>query len=164
MTNEKEIRKCMNYFPNAAKLILEDGRCISNHNPIITSLNCMLSLTQIRTLVIYWQDLSLIKLFILLPSVPNIHILTFSYLRLYKNDTISIKQNELFQSVSNTNYITNLTSVDNMFSKTKQEEIESILQLLLNGHLISLCFECESNGCLEYFQRLINAEDEVSHE
>jgi len=87
-------------FQTLQKLTLEYDSVFTDHSSIKTGLNCVVPLVQIRTLVNDWQDL----LFI-----PNIHDLILSFLSHYKISRISIVENQLFQTVSNTDYIRNLS-------------------------------------------------------
>lgn len=118
----------------------------TDHSSIKTGWNRVVPLVPIRTLVIDWQDLLFIR---------NMHDLTLSFLSHYKISRVSIEENELFQTVSNTNYIKNLSfggvcSFDQVeifvllfprmqqlrIHSQKKEEIEFILRFLLNSHLV----------------------------
>ncbi|CAF1324374.1 unnamed protein product, partial [Rotaria sordida] len=103
--NEKIIIDCVNYFPNTTKLTLWNDTINISEYSLSTTLNQILPLQQLTTLVIldcYDQFINIIEL---LSFAINIHTFIIKFTVLNKNNLIVYYQCENFQLVSNRNNI-----------------------------------------------------------
>ncbi|UJR06865.1 hypothetical protein I4U23_011154 [Adineta vaga] len=182
ITNENALNQCMNYFPNITELTLKNPFSIDTYGLIGTSLNRILSLEQVKTLVIQLECFSILNLIDLLCSMPNIHTLTLHTMTFFKQNKTSIEQNENFQLLFKTNRIKNVIFLQKCCALSRLEilvmlfphleyleiniemnNIESILRFLLdennqiNRHLNLLCFQYVQNYDLKHFNSLINS-------
>jgi hypothetical protein len=172
--SEKSVIGCMHYFPNVTKLNFEN-RFSTTRDSIPIILSRIIPLKQLTKLGIECNHFSFIKMIQLLSFTPNIHTLTITSMPLYKNDYLSIQENETFRLVSNTNTIKDVTFKEKCTSEKLKllvalcprvqhltiniflKDMESIARFLLEknnqntAHLLLLCF---SRASTNYFQNL----------
>ena len=172
---------CMNHFPNATELTFEDGFSTTRHS-FSMILSRIVPLKQLSKLVLECHHFSFMKLIELLCVTPNIHTLVFQSMPFYRDDYMSIQNNETFRLVSTTNKITNVTFKDArtlektrllidlcpqlqyLTLTTRMKHLESVTRFLLEstskntGHLCSLCFLEASNNWVGHVTNLINSE------
>lgn len=106
--NEKSLLTCTKTFPNVTSLHLKNGF----NTPLEISLTRFIPREQINKLVIECHHYSLKKIIDLLSHLPNIQILIFESMPLYKDDYLTLEQTETFQHVSERNHIKQITFHD----------------------------------------------------
>ncbi|CAF1428049.1 unnamed protein product [Adineta ricciae] len=180
ITNTAVLEESNDYFPNVNKLTIEDDSPVFTHQPTHISLNRILPLQQLQILVIEYSHLSFLKIIEFLSYTPNVHTLTFQTMLLLKENKKTIKQNEIFQSISKINRVTNIKYASEctkdelellimLFPRlqrlqigTVKTDMESILRFLLIDnnrytlHLRVLCFTSVSEAHVNYLKDLIN--------
>ncbi|CAF1027794.1 unnamed protein product [Adineta steineri] len=176
--NEMAINQCMDYFPNTTQLTLSDGFSISTYRSIESGLNRILPLQQIKTLVIQCHHFSFLKMIKLLSYIPNLHRLTFQTMPLFKENKISIEQNEQFQSLCKTNSVATVTfrqictldkvqiliilfpHLQHLVMNIQMKDMELILRFLLNKNnhnLVLLSFKPASGVYFAHLNHLIKS-------
>ncbi|CAF1333514.1 unnamed protein product [Rotaria sordida] len=175
-------KNCVNYFPNATELTIENYFQTSDDS-IITTLNRIIPLKQLTKLVIQTYGFSVKQIVKLIRFIPNIHTLKVNSLSLYETYLQSVEQSEDFLYVSNTNKIINLEIsqwctvediqiIVNLFPKLEylktgmySQRIVQIMRYLLsksNQKTSHLCFLCITNIykiCLKELNLLIKSEN-----
>lgn len=181
--NEESTINCTNYFSNATELSL--NVIFSTTRPSMTAaLNRIVPLKQLTKLVITCDRFAVQKVIQILNYTPNIHTLQLKSMPCYrkKNDLASLKDSKDFQSVSNTNIITNVACekkctleqiellialcprVQHLTINGSVCDIEPIIRFLLDKtnynthHLCSLCFTKAYNSCFKKVEKLIKSE------
>ncbi|CAF1320004.1 unnamed protein product [Adineta ricciae] len=170
--DERAINQCMSYFPNANKLTLEDRFSNAGYLPSSIGINRILSLQRIKTLVIKCHHFSLIKMIDLLSCIPNLQILAFKTMPLYKEGRKSIEQNDKFRLLSETNSITSISfeerstpnktelliklfpRIQYLEMNTYMKDMEAILQLLVKQNTPDLLLTCFTYASEVYFRHL----------
>ncbi|CAF3846998.1 unnamed protein product [Adineta steineri] len=176
--NEMAINQCMDYFPNTTQLTLSDGFSISTYRSIESGLNRILPLQQIKTLVIQCHHFSFLKMIKLLSYIPNLDTLTFQTMPLFKENKVSIEQNEEFQSLCKTNCVTTVTfrqicildkvqiliilfpHLQHLVMNIQMKDMELILRFLLNKNnhdLVLLSFKPASGVYFAHLNHLIKS-------
>ncbi|CAF4045351.1 unnamed protein product [Adineta steineri] len=159
------INKCRNYFPNTTKLSFTHYSAPTG-NFIDNSLPYIISLEQLTEIVVEDVSISFMELVKLLSVAVNLHRLEFDSISNNELNPVAIQQNVIFQLVSKTNVVKDLTLVNDDCSLEKAELlfalcprlqhfelydnctpfIISLMKLILsktnnnNRHLSSLCF------------------------
>ncbi|CAF1320859.1 unnamed protein product [Adineta steineri] len=159
------INKCRNYFPNTTKLSFTHYSAPTG-NFIDNSLPYIISLKQLTEIVVEDVPISFMELVKLLSVAVNLHRLEFDSISNNELNPVAIQQNVIFQLVSKTNVVKDLTLVNDDCSLEKAELlfalcprlqhfelydnctpfIISLMKLILsktnnnNRHLSSLCF------------------------
>jgi hypothetical protein len=95
-------------FANATELALGDTFNIPRES-IATSLHRIIPLKQLSKLNVNCHRFPFEQVIELLHVTPNIHTLKLDSILLYRTDSVSIQQNDIFRLVSNTNTIINVT-------------------------------------------------------
>jgi hypothetical protein len=95
-------------FPKATELTLYETFHVPRDS-LVTSLSCIIPLRQLTKLVLDCHRFRFMQIIELLYCTPSVRTLKLDSILLYGMDCISFEQNEIFQKVSNTNIITNLT-------------------------------------------------------
>jgi hypothetical protein len=102
------IQKFGNDFPNASELTLSKT-FNQPSDSIVPSLNRIIPLRQLTKLTLGWPYYFFRQVIEFLQFTPNLHTLKLYSILLYPMDSLSMQQNEIFRTVSNTNIITNVT-------------------------------------------------------
>jgi hypothetical protein len=168
-------------FTNATELTLS-GKFEVPRDPLVSNLNRIIPLKQLTKLTLECHRLPFEQLIELLHFTPTIHTLNLDSVLLYRMDSVAIQQNNLFQFVSNTNIVTNLT-IDKEITLEKiqllvalfprleyltinlyKETLESIARFLLSKpndytrHLSSLCISKQLRVLIQNLRILIESE------
>ncbi|CAF1437534.1 unnamed protein product [Adineta steineri] len=173
------INKCGNYFPNTTKLSFTSdwtpkGNFIDSILPRIISLKQLTEIV-VEDVPIYFMDL--VKL---LSVAVNLHTLKFDYISIDEINPVTIQQDVIFQLVSKTNVVKDLTStydcsleiVQLLFALCPRLQhlelhynftdfLTSLMRLILsktsnnNHYLSSLCFIEETNETEENLKMMI---------
>jgi hypothetical protein len=106
----QSIISCIDYFPNASKLIFHDV-LTAPRTSMMTILNRIIPLKQLTQLVITCERFSVQKVIKILCYAPKLHTLMLKSMPCYRknNDYASIEESQDFQLVSSANTITNVT-------------------------------------------------------
>ncbi|CAF1424667.1 unnamed protein product [Rotaria sordida] len=152
----------LNYFPNVNQLTIKH-RFETSGDSIPTTLHRMIPLKQLTKLVIECYKFSFVEIFQLLYLTPNLYALKLDHLFFSDINLNVIKENEVFQYVSNTNKIkivdfgvwcslNEIQLIVNLFPQLEylkigmnKKEIQSIVRFLLlktndkTQHLFFLC-------------------------
>ncbi|CAF1618845.1 unnamed protein product [Rotaria sordida] len=172
----------LNYFPNVNQLTIKH-RFETSDDSIPTTLHCMIPLKQLTKLVIECYKFSFIEIFQLLYLTPNLYALKLDHLFFSDINLNVIKENEVFQYVSNTNKIkivdfgvwcslNEIQLIVNLFSQLEylkigmnKKEIQSIVRFLLlktndkTQHLFFLCILRIPKICLKKLNVLTRSEN-----
>ncbi|CAF4940100.1 unnamed protein product [Rotaria sp. Silwood1] len=101
------MEKFIGNFRNATKLTLFDT-FDKPRNSIVRSLNRIMPLKQLSTLSIDCHHFPFDQIDELLYSTPNVHTLKLHSILLYRIDSVSMQQKQIFQLVSITNIVKNV--------------------------------------------------------
>jgi len=180
--NTDAMEQFVGCFPNATKLTLSKTFNVSRDS-IATNLNRIISLRQLTQLTIGCHRFPFQQIIELLHFTPNIRTLKLDSILLYGTDSGSIEHCNIFQIVSNTNIVTNLT-IDKESSLEKiqllvalfprleyltinlyKEDLESIARFLLSKfndntrHLSTLCVSKQRSILIGILKNLLESED-----
>jgi hypothetical protein len=177
--NSKAVDQFFGFFPNVTELTLLKS-FVALDNPVVTSLNVIISLKQLTKLTLDYHRLPIEQVIKLLHVTPNIHTLKFDFLPIYP---VNSKPSELFQIVSTTNTVTNITisresTLENiqllvaLFPRLEyltinlyKENLQSIARFLLSKsnentrHLSLLCISKQRNDMMEELKSLLESEN-----
>ncbi|CAF1390135.1 unnamed protein product [Adineta steineri] len=173
------INKCENYFPNTTKLSFTDG-WTPKDNFIDSILPRIISLKQLTEIVVEDVPIYFMDLVKLLSVAVNLHTLKFDYISIDEINPVTIQQDVIFQLVSKTNVVKDLTLkcrssleiVELLFALCPRLQnlelhynftdlLRSLMRLILsktsnnNRHLSSLCFIVETNETEENLKMVI---------
>ncbi|CAF1090391.1 unnamed protein product [Adineta steineri] len=180
---ENVIDNCATYFPNMTELKISSMNI--NQNEIFNSLQYILPLQQLTTLLINDPKCNLEKIIELLRYLPKLSSLTIQHILIHENDLVCIQQNEVYQLILTRNNIKNLIinvkcgfeeiklfvnlcpQLQRLMINTFTNCIESILRFLLlkrnTGHLSSLCLKNVSEDEIEKLNTFIVSEKLVDN-
>ncbi|UJR18856.1 hypothetical protein I4U23_021984 [Adineta vaga] len=180
--NQKVIDKCLYHFPRVKKVTFKKDFIIVSSESLLINLSSILSMEQLKTLIIKCNHFPFIYLMKFLSFAFNIQTLIFQTMPLYRDNKTTLENTELFQLVSRTNSVRNLScrnkcgidrvellvmlfprlqSLEMYLEKTK--DMNLILPFLFNDNnqntqqMILLKFLNGNNHSLRYFQHLINS-------
>jgi hypothetical protein len=177
--NTKAVDQFVGYFPNVTELTLLKS-FVTLDNSVITSLNCIIPLKQLTQLSLDYHRLAIEEIVELLHVTPNIHTLKLEFLPI---DPINSESNELFQIVSTTNTVRNITigresTLENiqllvtLFPRLEyltvnlfKENLQSIARFLLSKsndntrYLSLLCISKQRNDMMEELKSLLESEN-----
>ncbi|CAF1189608.1 unnamed protein product [Adineta steineri] len=179
MGNPYTINKFGNYFPNATKLTFEYSWPSSDYSMDI-NLPCIISLEQLTELVVEDSPIHFMQFVKLLSVAVNLHRLKFDYISIDEMNPRTIQEDAIFQLVSKTNVVRNLTLtydgsleiVELFFALCPRLQhlevhyhftdiLRSLMGLILsktnnnNHHLSSLCFRDETGETEENMKMII---------
>jgi len=180
--NANAMKQFVDDFPNATELTLSETFDVPR-NSISTDLNRIIPLKQLTKLTLECHRFPIVQIIELLHFTPNVHTLKLDSVLFYGTDSVSIQQNDIFQIVSNTNLVTNLT-IDKECTLEKiqllvvlfprleyltinlyKEDLESIARFLLSKfndntrHLSSLCVSKQRRDLMEKLRILLESEN-----
>ncbi len=179
---EEAMTTCVYYFRNVTKLTLSNTFSGSRVwlGPILKR---VVPLKQLTTLVIECCDFSFEQFIKLLHSTSNIHTLIYDCQSINETNSMSIQQSEMFQLVSNTNSIRNLTIKERYSSENikllvalcprmqhltidiSSLHLESMVQFILSKsktdipQLCSLCTKNTRKSMVGVLKNLIESEE-----
>lgn len=172
---------CSDDFPNATKLTLSETFDVPRDS-LVTHLSRIIPLEQLTHLILNCHRFHFEQIIEFLHSTPNIRTLLLDSVLLYGTNSISFEQDDIFQIVSNTNVITNLTIdkectldkiqlIVTLFPRLEyltinlhKEDLESITRFLLSKfndntrHLSSLCISKQRKVLIEQMKILLESE------
>lgn len=180
--NTNAMKQFVGAFPNVTELTLSETFDVPHHS-METDLNRIIPLKQLTKLTLHCHRLPFDRMIQLLCFTPNINTLKLNSILLYRADSFSFPETEVFRIVSNTNIVTNLT-VENECTLDKIElltalfprmeyltmnldkkDLESIARFLLSKfnyntrYLSSLCISKRRRELVEIFKNLLETED-----
>jgi hypothetical protein len=169
------------HFTNANELTLWKKFDVPRDS-IVIDLNRIIPLRQLTKLTLACHRLPFKQVIELLHFTPNIHTLELDSILLYRTDSVSIQQNDIFQLVSNTNIVTTLT-INNEVTLEKiqllvklfprleyltinlyKEDLESIVRFLSSKsnnntrYLSSLCISKQRLDLIKNLRLLLESE------
>jgi hypothetical protein len=115
-------------FTNITELTLSDSFLLLR-DPLVNNLNRIIPLKQLTKLTLQCHRLHFEQLIELLHFTPTVHTLNVESVLLYGMNSASIQENNLFELVSNTNTITNLT-IDKEITLEKIELVVALFPRL----------------------------------
>jgi len=169
------------YFTNANELTLSKTLDVPR-NSMVTYLNHIIPLRQLTKLTLACHRLPFKQVIELLHFTPNIHTLKLDSILLYRTDSVSIQQNDIFQLVSNTTTVTTLTiekevtfekiqllvtlfpRLESLTINLYKEALESIARFLLSKsnnntrYLSSLCISKQRADLIKNLRLLLESE------
>jgi hypothetical protein len=169
------------HFTNANELTLSKTFDVPRDS-IGIHLNRIISLRQLTKLTLACHRLPFKQVIELLHFTPNIHTLKLDSILLYRTDSVSIQQNDIFQLVSKTNAVTTLTiDKEVTFEKIQllvtlfprleyltinlyKETLESIVRFLSSKsnnntrYLSSLCISKQRSDLMKNLRLLLESE------
>ncbi|CAF0930697.1 unnamed protein product, partial [Adineta steineri] len=132
------INKCRNYFPNTTKLSFTHYSAPTG-NFIDNSLPYIISLEQLTEIVVEDVPISFMELVKLLSVAVNLHRLEFDSISNNELNPVAIQQNVIFQLVSKTNVVKDLTLVNDNCSLEKAELLFALCPRLQHFELYDGC-------------------------
>ncbi|CAF1150383.1 unnamed protein product [Adineta steineri] len=179
MRNSYPINKFENYFPNATKLTFEYSWPSPDYS-MEGNLSCIISLEQLTEIVVEASPIHFMQFVKLLSVAVNLHRLKFDYISIDEMNPRTIQEDAIFQLVSKTNVVKNLTLtydgsleiVELFFALCPRLQhlevhyhftdiLRSLMGLILsktnnnNHHLSSLCFRDETGETEENMKMII---------
>jgi hypothetical protein len=175
------IKQFGGHFTNANELTLSETFDVPRDS-IVNNLNHIIPLRQLTKLTLACHRLPFKQVIELLHFTPNIHTLKLDSILLYRTDSLSIQKNDLFQIVSNTNTVINLTiekevtyekvqllvtlfpQLEYLTINLYKKDLESIARFLLsksnnNTHyLSSLCISKKRPDLIKNLRLLLESE------
>jgi len=175
------MKQYLGNFLNANELTLSETFDVPRDS-IVTSLNRIIPLRQLYKLTLDCHYFPFERLIELLSFTPNIHTLKFNAILLYRTNSVSFQQNDIFQIVSNMNTVINVTiskeitlekiqlltalfpRLECLTMNLDKEDLEPIARFLLakfnnnTRHLSSLCISKQRRDFIGNLRNLIEAE------
>jgi hypothetical protein len=169
-------------FPSATELTLSKSFYVYR-NSILNSLSSIIPLRQLTKITLDCHRFSFMQVAELLNLAPNVHTLKLESILLYGTDFVSFKNNQIFQNVSNTNTVTNVTidtkstldkiqllsalfpRVEYLTINLHTKDLESIVRFLLSKsnnntrHLSLLCLSKQFKDLMKKLNILIESEE-----
>jgi len=152
--NRKTIDDCQIYFPNATQLTVVENSSQQNTTALSSSLAKIIPLIQLTKFVYHTLKYDFAKMIELFQYMPNIYTFEIGFTSLMNSDLTSIRQNDTFQLVSQSNKIRKMT----ITNECALQEIDFLIDLC--PRLEQLSFKKSENNFQIFLQHLFSNHQE----